>query len=214
MLLHTTLLLKTLGEPRSPSVDFPCSSLPLYFFKNNIYIFFNSLSVFLQEDTPGGSTLWTSHLAPMNWTLTLYSGRGRGRGQAQLPLQSPVRQWPNCRSLWEACGLFSAPCSSGAFSPSLRGGSPPASSPPHFSAFSTTSISWQHSIHSLAVTPRSPAANGELCLTDWGPAGLPTPPPPLNNDCLYDQSSWFSLQCFLNWWLVFTPLILFLFDGT
>lgn len=31
--------------------------------------------------------------------------------------------------------------------------------------------------------------------------------PLLHNDCLYHRSSWFSLQCFLNWWLVFTTLI-------
>lgn len=161
MLLHTTLLLKTLGEPRT-SLGFPRFSLPSSFLFSFFFLCF--LPVLLQEDTPGGSIPWTTRLAPMKWTLTLYSGR-RLRGRAQLPLQSPARQWPSSLSLWEACGLFSALCSSGASSPSLLGGSPPASSPPHSSASSTTSISWQHSVRSPVVS---------LCpgLTDWGPAGL------------------------------------------
>lgn len=53
--------------------------------------------------------------------------------------------------------------------------------------------------------------NGVLCLSrnGWlgGPAGLLMTLPLLHNDCFYHQSSWFSLQCFLNWWLVFTTLI-------
>lgn len=51
-----------------------------------------------------------------------------------------------------------------------------------------------------------------LCsgMPDWGPAGLLIKLPLLHRDCLYRQSSWFSLQCFLNWWLVFTALIPFL----
>lgn len=48
MLLHTTLLLKTLGEPRSPSVDLPHFSLPSYFF------FFSLLS----SHSPAGGHSW------------------------------------------------------------------------------------------------------------------------------------------------------------
>lgn len=48
-------------------------------------------------------------------------------------------------------------------------------------------------------------------MTNWGPAGLLMTLPLLHNDCLYHQSSWFGLQCFLNWWLVFTTLIPFFY---
>lgn len=116
--------------------------------------YFHVLPVLSQEDTPGGFIPWKTRLAFMKWTLTLYSGRLRGRPLLQL--QRPECQWPSSQWLWEACGLFSAPCSSGASSLSLRGGSLPACSPPHFSAFSTTSISWQHSIGNPAVTSGPP----------------------------------------------------------
>lgn len=155
MLLHTTLLLKTLGEPPTRSWEFPtispCPHSPF-------------LPVLWQEDTPGGSIPWKTHLAFMKF-MTLYSGRRRGR--PLLRLQRPGCRWPSSRWPWEACGLFSAPCSSGASSLSLRGGSRPASSPPHSSAFSTTSISWQHNIGDT----RAPTANVySVCpgMTDWG----------------------------------------------
>lgn len=45
MLLHTTLLLKTLGEPRSPSVDFPHFSLP-------------SLCLLSSRSPAGGHSWW------------------------------------------------------------------------------------------------------------------------------------------------------------
>lgn len=51
MLLHTTLLLKTLGEPRSPSVDFPHFSLPSYCF----FVFFVFL---LASHSPAGGHSW------------------------------------------------------------------------------------------------------------------------------------------------------------
>lgn len=159
MLLHTTLLLKTLGEPPTRSWECstisPCPHSPF-------------LPVLWQEDTPGGSIPWKTHLAFMKWK-TLYWGRRRGR--PLLRWQRPGCRWPSSRWPWGACGLFSAPCSSGASSRSLRGGSRPASSPPHSSAFSTTSISWQHNISSPAVTPGPPQLTVfSVCpgMTDWG----------------------------------------------
>lgn len=60
MLLHTTLLLKTLGEPQSHSVNVSVHLFAILFYS---LCFF--LGGGLQEDTPGGSILWKTLLAFM-----------------------------------------------------------------------------------------------------------------------------------------------------
>ena len=73
ILLHTTLLLKTLGES--------CGAQWFSSFKDYFCIFLPRrlislpLLALLQVDTPGGSLLKKTCLAPTTWTLTQWWGR-------------------------------------------------------------------------------------------------------------------------------------------
>lgn len=167
MLLHTTLLLKTLGESNTARI-LSSSSLCLQRIQ---HLFLSSfLCHSSQADTPGGSILKKTFLACMKFTLTMWLGRHQWQPpphQLHWWKPEPGRRWPSCRWLWEACGRSSARCFSGASSPSSRGGSPPASSPRPSSASSTISISWRHSVAGPAVAAQRVLCGGRRRPRRW-----------------------------------------------
>ncbi len=130
MLLHTTLLLKTLGECIEVLLD-TFSIAPVGFLE-----FFSCFNP--QVDTPGWFT-------PKR-ICRVCQMRTRALPRWDKARCRPLKRWPSCRLLSGGWGLFSPPCFFEGSYPSSLGGLPHACSPPLSSASSTTSIWWLHSI--------------------------------------------------------------------